>query len=129
MVFALTGSTVSVRWSFTTGSFVDSSPAVDADGSTVYVGSWDFKVYALNALTGSVRWSYTTGGAVTSLPAVSADGSTVYVGSQDYKVYALIAITPTPSPTQVRHMHIPRSGHVHMYACVHPCRAYTHKDM
>ena len=91
----------SLKWSYTTGEAVYSSPALSADGSTVYVGSADAKVYALNALTGSVTWSYTTGGGVSSSPALSADGSTVYVGSQDYKVYALNAATPTTSPTQV----------------------------
>ena len=35
------------RWSFATGGYVYSSPAVSSDGATVYVGSWDNKVYAL----------------------------------------------------------------------------------
>jgi outer membrane protein assembly factor BamB len=94
-VYLLQTVTTSLKWSYTTGNNVWSSPAVSADGSTVYVGSGDDKVYALNALTGYVRWSYTTGGSVHSSPAVSADRSTVYVGSLDYKVYALMAATPT----------------------------------
>jgi outer membrane protein assembly factor BamB len=74
-------------WSYTTGSYVDSSPAVVDD--VVFVGSGDSKVYALNASDGSVVWSYTTGDYVWSSPAV-VDG-VVFVGSGDSKVYALNA--------------------------------------
>ena len=48
-----------LKWSYTTGNDVDSSPAV-ADG-VVYVGSEDDNVYALNASTGAKLWSYATG--------------------------------------------------------------------
>jgi outer membrane protein assembly factor BamB len=70
--------------SYTTGDFVQSSPAV-ANG-VVYVGSLDHNLYALNAKTGSKLWSYTTGGIVYSSPAVA--NGVVYVGSGDSKVYA-----------------------------------------
>jgi outer membrane protein assembly factor BamB len=83
-----TSGPVSLRWSYTTGNFVD-SPAVA--GGTVYIGSDDDKVYALNAATGRLRWSYSTAGAVESSPAVA--GGTVYIGSFDHKVYALNAAT------------------------------------
>jgi outer membrane protein assembly factor BamB len=83
-----TSGPVSLRWSYTTGNFVD-SPAVA--GGTVYIGSDDDKVYALNAATGRLRWSYTTGHDVYSSPAVA--GGTVYIGSDDDKVYALNAAT------------------------------------
>jgi outer membrane protein assembly factor BamB len=76
-------------WSHTTGSYVESSPAV-ADG-VVFVGSDDWKVYALNASTGALVWNYTTGGYVYSSPAVA--GGVVYVGSLDDRVYALNAST------------------------------------
>jgi outer membrane protein assembly factor BamB len=79
---------VSLRWSYTTGNFVD-SPAVA--GGTVYIGSDDGKVYALDAATGDLRWTYTTGAAVESSPAVAA--GTVYIGSNDDRVYALNAAT------------------------------------
>ena len=79
----------SVRWAYTTGNYVESSPAVV--GGIVYVGSDDGKVYALDAATGHLRWTYTTGGGVASSPAVV--GGTVYVGSEDHKVYALDAAT------------------------------------
>jgi outer membrane protein assembly factor BamB len=76
-----------ILWSYTTGGYVDSSPAV-ADGK-VYVGSRDNRTYALNATNGAYIWSYTTGWRVESSPAV-ADGK-VYVGSWDSNVYALNA--------------------------------------
>jgi outer membrane protein assembly factor BamB len=76
-----------LRWSYTTGGSVQSSPAIGADG-TVYVGSDDGKLYALDGATGVLKWSYTTGDGVSSSPAVGPDG-TVYVGSGDGKVYAL----------------------------------------
>ena len=76
-------------WTFTTGSWVDSSPAV-VDG-VVYIGSGDGNVYALNARTGKKLWQYTTGGSVESSPAV-VEG-VVYVGSDDNNLYALDAST------------------------------------
>ncbi len=74
------------KWVFKTGSFVESSPAVGADG-TIYVGSWDFNVYAVNP-DGTQKWAFQTGGMMYSTPAVGADG-TIYVGSDDYNLYAI----------------------------------------
>jgi hypothetical protein len=88
-------------WSYQTGGWVRSSPAV-TDGK-VYVGSLDGKVYAFDALTGAFIWNYQTGDAVLSSPAV-ADGK-VFVGSDDGQVLAFgashdVAITNvTPSKT------------------------------
>jgi outer membrane protein assembly factor BamB len=56
-----------LKWSYTTGSGVESSPAV-ANG-VVYFGSYDGNLYALSAGTGALLWSYTTGGGQSS-PAV-----------------------------------------------------------
>src|ERR1700733_2739824 len=89
---ALSPSTVSgvdLRWSFTTGNFEYSSPAV-ANG-VIYFGSEDNNVYALNAGTGAKLWTYTTGSSVYSSPAVA--NGVVYVGSGDDYVYALNAST------------------------------------
>jgi outer membrane protein assembly factor BamB len=80
---------LSLMWSFTTGSFVESAPAV-ANG-VVYVGSDDDNVYALNAITGAKLWSFTTANRVVSAPAVA--NGVVYVGSYDDNVYALNAST------------------------------------
>ena len=80
-----------LRWNFTMGDRVRSSPTV-ANG-VVYVGSADNKVYAINATTGTKIWDYTTGHFVESSPAVT--NGVVYVGSVDKKVYAINATTGT----------------------------------
>ena len=74
-------------WNYTTGSDVDSSPAVV--NGVVYIGSYDDNVYALNAANGAKIWNYTTGSDVGSSPAVV--GGVVYIGSYDGNVYALNA--------------------------------------
>jgi outer membrane protein assembly factor BamB len=80
-----------LKWSFTTGSSVFSSPAIGADG-TVYVGSYGGKLYAIsppaNGTTGVLKWSFTAGNDVSSSPAIGADG-TVYVASYDGRLYAI----------------------------------------
>ena len=78
-----------LKWSYTTGAQVFSSPAV-ANG-VVYVGSVDGNVYALKASTGAKLCSYQTGDYVFSSPAVA--NGVVYVGSVDGNVYALKAST------------------------------------
>ena len=71
-------------WTYTTGDYVWSSPAVTGD--RVYVGSVDHRLYCLDASTGAHIWNYTTGSSVSSSPAVA--GGKVYIGSEDNKVYA-----------------------------------------
>lgn len=78
-----------LKWQFTTGAAVNSSPAVY--GGKVFVGSNDGKFYAIDERTGEVAWSYETGGEILSAPAV--DRGTVYFGSKDGKVYAIEAST------------------------------------
>ncbi|MCK4445154.1 MAG: PQQ-like beta-propeller repeat protein, partial [Thermoplasmata archaeon] len=76
-----------LRWSFTTGDCVLSSPAIGSDG-TVYVGSWDAKLYAINP-DGIEKWSFPTGGDyMHSSPAIGSDG-TVYVGSWEDRLHAI----------------------------------------
>ena len=72
------------KWSYSTGNYVESSPAV-ANG-VVYIGSDDDHVYALNAKTGRKLWRYAAGSGVGTSPVV-ANGM-MYVGSDDFKVYA-----------------------------------------
>jgi len=78
-------------WSYTTGGYVESSPAV-AYGM-VFVGSDDGNVYSLDQYTGALVWNYTTGTstAVYSSPAVAY--GRVYVASFDHKVFCLDAAT------------------------------------
>jgi len=85
-----------VKWTYTTGSYVESSPAIgdiNGDGQIeVVVGSGDGRVYALRGTNGTLLWSFTTGSVVSS-PAIgdiNGDGQIeVVVGSLDYRVYAL----------------------------------------
>ncbi len=74
-------------WSFTTGGWVVTAPAV-ADG-VVYIGSDDRSLYALTADTGQLLWSHATGDVIRSTPAI-ADGK-VFFGSNDNHLYALDA--------------------------------------
>jgi outer membrane protein assembly factor BamB len=57
-----------VLWSYQTGNYITSSPAV-MDGK-VYIGSWDKKLYCFDMMTGDVLWNFTTGGKITSSPAI-----------------------------------------------------------
>jgi PKD repeat protein len=75
-----------LRWMFTTGDAVRSSPAIAIDG-TVYVGSNDYNLYAINP-DGTQKWAFTTGSHVISSPAIAEDG-TIHVGSYDYRLYAI----------------------------------------
>ena len=75
-----------LKWSFTTGDYIPSSPTIGADG-TIYVGSHDNNLYALNP-NGHKKWSFNTSGFVISSPAIGADG-TIYVGSADNRLYAV----------------------------------------
>jgi len=78
----------SARWTYTTGSYVDTRPAVA--GGTVYVSGHDGRVCALDAATGRLRWAYAAGGSVSD-PTVA--GGTVYIGSHGGRVFALDAAT------------------------------------
>jgi hypothetical protein len=71
------------KWTYTTETFVLSSPAIGSDG-TVYVGA--DKLYAINP-AGTLKWSYPTGKTFPS-PAIGSDG-TVYVGASNAMVYAV----------------------------------------
>ena len=78
----------SLKWSYQTGDWVDSVPALNEDESVVYVGSWDNHLYALNTDDGSLVWSYETGNFVVSSPSIGEDG-TIYFGSNDNFFYAI----------------------------------------
>lgn len=87
-----------VKWTFPTIGGVD-SPALSADGGTVYIGGGyrfdssgaiylvDTRLYAVSS-GGNLRWSYATGGPIVDAPVVGSDG-TVYVGSFDGNLYAI----------------------------------------
>lgn len=87
-----------VKWSYKTGSAVESYGAIvddmDNDGNMeVVIGSDDDKIYSFNGINGAVEWSYATGGDVWSSAATAdADGDgnvEIVFGSCDGKVYSL----------------------------------------
>jgi outer membrane protein assembly factor BamB len=78
---------LNVRWTFTAGGPITSSPAI-VNGK-VYVGSNDNNIYCVDADNGNKIWEFTTGFRVASSPAVS--GGVVYTGSDDGYVYAINA--------------------------------------
>lgn len=86
-LYAINGSTGTIKWKFLPNDAINSTPAVGANG-LVYFGSDDFNLYALNASTGAVKWKYMTGGYVQGSPTIGSDG-TVYFGSNDGNIYAL----------------------------------------
>lgn len=75
-----------LKWSYSIGDTLFSSPAIGADG-TIYVGSLDGYLYAINP-DGTFKWRYQTSGAVYSSPAISAGGM-IYIGSYDFDLYAI----------------------------------------
>jgi outer membrane protein assembly factor BamB len=75
-----------LKWSVTTGGWVDSSAALAADGS-IYFGSWDKHLYALRP-DGGKKWEFASQGIITSSPAIDGGGE-IYFGAHDGKLYAL----------------------------------------
>ncbi|MDD5338009.1 MAG: PQQ-binding-like beta-propeller repeat protein [Dehalococcoidales bacterium] len=78
-----------LKWTFTAGDAIHSSPAVC--GGRVYVGSRDGYLYTLDAQTGEIVWTFKTGSWVEASPLV-VDGI-VYCASTDGNFYALDAET------------------------------------
>ena len=82
-----------IAWTFSTGGYVYSGPAVartSHTGPTVYIGSFDGNVYALNAKSGEPRWIRSAGGSV--IGSLTAVGDIVYAaefGSTSTTGYAM----------------------------------------
>ncbi len=75
-----------VRWTFSTGGWVDAAPAVAVDG-TIYVASWNAHLHALTP-DGRESWKFRTRRPLLAGPVVGDDG-TVYAASEDGCLYAL----------------------------------------
>jgi eukaryotic-like serine/threonine-protein kinase len=80
-------SNLTLRWTFTAGGAVISSPTVS--NGIVYFGSQDKNIYAVDARSGDFIWKFTTKERIESSPAV-VDGR-VYTGADDGNVYCLDA--------------------------------------
>ena len=78
-----------LKWTFTTGGPIHSSPALS--NGMVYVGSQDGNIYALDAATGEKLWAFKTNSWVESSPVIV--GGVLYCGSNDGNLYALNAET------------------------------------
>ncbi len=76
------------RWKHDSSDWIESSPALNASETVVYVGSWSNRLLALDAASGSLIWDFTTSSLVFASPAVGLDG-TIYFGSSDGFMYAL----------------------------------------
>jgi outer membrane protein assembly factor BamB len=97
-VYGVNASTGAIVWSYTTGSYVESAPAVV--NGVVYIGSTDGYVYALNARTGARLWSYLTqsmpdGNPVSLFASPAVVNGVVYIGTANDDVLALNASTGT----------------------------------
>ncbi len=77
----------SLKWSFSTGKAVRSSPTVHS--GMAYFGSDDGNLYALDASSGQKKWAFSTDHWVRSSPIVH--NGIVYFGSDDGNLYALDA--------------------------------------
>ena len=78
-----------LRWSYTTGGYVYSSPAVWRN--MVFEGSYDNYFYALNAVTGNLVWRFYAGAAISGSPTVLH--GIVYISSLSGRTWGLNART------------------------------------
>jgi outer membrane protein assembly factor BamB len=76
------------RWVFSTPDWVDSTPAIAADG-TIYFGCWDGNLHALLP-DGTRKWTFAASGFIASSPALGTDG-TIYFGAGRGNFYAVDA--------------------------------------
>ena len=76
-----------LRWSFRTGSPIESSPVI-ANGVD-YFGAWNGRVYALDLERRKLRWSMGYGAKITSSAALA--GKTLYIGNYAGRLLALSA--------------------------------------
>lgn len=83
-IYALSTSSGAPLWQHKSGNWVESSPALAANGDPI-IGGWDTHVLRLVAATGKTRWSVDVGAPVWSSPALSLGGgagSIAFIGSQ-----------------------------------------------
>lgn len=85
-----------LRWGFITNDFtaIDSSPALSADGQTLFFGSDGGTFYAINTSDGAERWAFSVEATalndlqINSSPALLSDGAVVF-GSRNGLLYCL----------------------------------------
>lgn len=89
-MYAINGSTGSLRWKYTASYWVANNAAVGSDG-TIFFGCYDGRVYAVGA-SGNLTWRFNAGDYVKGTPAIGP-GGTIIFGSSTNKVYALNGLT------------------------------------
>jgi hypothetical protein len=111
-VFAVDRATGALAWDFSTGSFIDSSPACN-DG-ILFIGSNDGIVYALNETNGAVKWQTAIGGVRFS--SVTLSEGRLYIGGQ-------AAISALRQPRSAGSSDRTAKQHCcHEYSKFEPCR-------
>ncbi len=78
-------------WKFKTRGAVVASPALSADGTTLYVGSMDGRFYALDTFSGESKWTgaLRLPAAITGSAVVNNDDGRIYVSCQNNQIYAI----------------------------------------
>lgn len=95
-LYAVHTKTGELKWKFSTGGIIHTSPALSESDGTIYIGSWDCYLYAIDAGTGQLKWKFRTGD---QLPMAGLQASptlkdgVVYFGARDASFYALQANT------------------------------------
>ena len=92
-----------LRWAVNTTGYVYGSPAIAADGRTVYYGpSGDRRAYALDVASGAVVWARELCASdAGAQPALSADGAAMYAlgaGSSNGETYVFALDAATGAP-------------------------------
>ncbi len=90
LLYALDTATGATIWTHSLApAGLSSSPAVTADGRTVYLGGENGQLYAVavaaDGLSATRKWSLNIGTQLIAAPMIGTDG-TVYLGCDDFKV-------------------------------------------
>jgi len=95
-VYALndTGSSFQIKWTYTTGGRVRSTPCINGDKVFFGTYSTDHSVFALNKTTGAVIWQYKLASGYSIESSVALANDIVYFASPYYYAYALNASAP-----------------------------------
>ena len=88
-LYAIDPQSQKIIWKVDLGGSAAGSPALSADETTLYVGSFSSKFFAINAANGSIRWTANTNAWIWSDPSIN--DTNVYFADIDGQVYALDA--------------------------------------
>jgi len=86
-LYAVDPGSQKIIWKIDLGGLSAGAAVLNADGTTLYVGSFASKVFAVNAADGSIRWTANTNASVWGSPVLS--GSSLYAADVNGQVYSL----------------------------------------